>query len=172
MTVPRGGISVGQKLRLVSAGMLIVICVFVLLSAHQCKTMSYNLSLLGFRGLFVQSGAFILIHCLIPSPVYLIYQNHLTWTCPPFLLLYSLLIFVSTSPLFYMKWKIKNEVVCTEPWPWWLKWLLMIVPGMPRHDFNFLLIPALAVHTGSTVHSLTSPGTSPKRGSAVPELLL
>lgn len=43
---------------------------------------------------------------------------------------------------------------------------------MPRHDFDFLLIPALAMHAGGTVHSLTSPGTSPKTGGAAPELLL
>lgn len=38
----------------------------------------------------------------------------------------------------------------------------MIVPSMPRHDFNFLLIPALAIHAGSRVHSLTFPGPAQK----------
>lgn len=45
-------------------------------------------------------------------------------------------------------------------------------PSMPRHDFISLLVPALAMHSGGTDHSLTSPGTCPNTGAAVPELLL
>lgn len=103
MTIPRGGISVGQKLRLMSAGMLIVLYV----CSAPCTPMQDNelqLVMAGCQRAFLENGAFIVMHYLILSPaVCLIYQWFNMCLFPPFYLLCLLLIFVSESPPFYMK---------------------------------------------------------------------
>lgn len=85
-----------------------------------------------------------------------------------------LLIFVSKSQLFHGKWKIKKSKVLgsAEQWRRWLERLLTMALCMPRHELDFLVIPAMAMYTDSTVCSFTFSRISLNPGGAVTELLL